>query len=142
MGQNFFGETKASLIKIKTNACNSKWKQPKYLRAERRKKYIRRSIEGQTLITAYFPLLSDIETFIMKNSEMRETLSAYIEEEVQSKTIATKSTTNCSHFLKALMEAADGNYNKHDKGNRYNETLKLFASYMFVLGGRNTYETL
>lgn len=90
------------------------------------------------MITAYFPLLNDIETLIMKNNEIRETLSAYIEE-VQSKTIATKSTTN---FLKSLMETADANYNKHDKGNRYNKTLKLFASYIFVLGERNTYETL
>lgn len=94
------------------------------------------------MITAYFPLLNDIETLIMKNNEMRETLSAYIEEEVQSKTIATKSMTNYGYFLKSLMEAANANYNKHDKGNRYNETLKLFASYIFVLGGRNMYEIL
>lgn len=142
MRQNLFGKTEVSLTQIKTCTYNSKWKQLKYSRAERKKRYIRRGIEGQTLITAYFPFLDDIETLIMKNSEMRETLSAYIDEEVQSKTITTKSTTNCGHFLKSLFEAADANYNRHEKGNRYSNTLKLFASYIFVLGGRNTYETL
>lgn len=114
----------------------------KYSWAERKKRYIRQGIEGQILIIAYFPLLNDIETLIMKNKEMRETLSAYIKEEVQSKTITAKSTTNFGHFLKSLIEAADANYNRHEKGNRYNNTLKLFASYIFILGGMKLYRKI
>lgn len=40
------------------------------------------------------------------------------------------------------MDTAEKNSGRHKSGHRYEETLKLFASYLFVMGGRSVYETI
>lgn len=46
-----------------------------------------------------------------------------------------------SSFLKSLVDIADKNTGKK-KGARYDDTLKLFATYLYIIGGRMLYETL
>lgn len=44
--------------------------------------------------------------------------------------------------LQSLIVTAQKNMKKHKNGYRYEENLKLFASYIFILGGRDLYRTL
>lgn len=71
---------------------------------------------------------------IKENNLLREQLEQRIP--TRDKTIST------SNFLNALLDTAKSNENK--KVNRFdsNSTLKSFASYLFVVGGRKFYEIL
>lgn len=45
-------------------------------------------------------------------------------------------------FLKILQDTAERNAKVNKYGNRFSEPLKLFSLYLFIVGGRLTYETL
>lgn len=47
-----------------------------------------------------------------------------------------------SHFLSVLLQSAETNSNRADHGKRYSSKLKLFASYLFLYGGRSLYKIL
>ncbi|KAK3926414.1 Endopolyphosphatase [Frankliniella fusca] len=51
-------------------------------------------------------------------------------------------TSNGSYLLKILMETAQKNVDKKKQGKRYEEELKLFSVYLFIIGGRILYEFL
>ncbi|KAK3910460.1 Ribosomal protein S12 methylthiotransferase [Frankliniella fusca] len=112
----------------------------KFSRADKRKRALGRHIENQTRIPVYFPVLNEIEITLKANSEIISCLEARCKE--LSPPIGDSNKMNLSFLLKLLMDTAQKNSERKNHGQRYEEDLKLFAVYLFVVGGRMIYEFL
>lgn len=108
---------------------------------KQRKRY--RSIENttQTRITNYFWVVDQDHQLIRKNQELKTCLDNCILENQR-----LDQNKNCkvaySSLLDILSKAAVTNSSRLGKGKRYDVTIHLFASYLFMLDGRLLYETL
>lgn len=47
-----------------------------------------------------------------------------------------------SFMLQSLIETAELNSNKHPNGNRFNENVQNFSTYIYLMCGRSCYDTL
>lgn len=115
----------------------------RYCRFERRKRKLNKSAARTPKITSYFPILNQIEVLINENAMLRENLRSYME--TKKDTASDDASRPVSKFLHALYDTAKINAGKKKGGKRYSQhsdTLKKFAAYLFVLGGRKMYETL
>ncbi|KAK3911470.1 30S ribosomal protein S4E [Frankliniella fusca] len=84
-------------------------------RDHRRKMALGKHIEGQSRITCYFPVLNEIEITLKSNQDMIDSLTA-----------------RCDEL----------SFGKSSSGERYEEDVKLFSLYLFIVGGRGLYEFL
>ncbi|KAF5296425.1 hypothetical protein FQR65_LT01412 [Abscondita terminalis] len=113
-----------------------KWKQIKYSRQERKRRKRESALidsqNPQSLITAFFPLIRKIETIITKEPEHVIRDFNFISEKLK---------VSHSKALEMLLNAATKNYNKV-KGKRYDEKIKQFSKYLYLIGGCLLYETL
>lgn len=115
---------------------SSKWKVMKYSRPERRKRKRECSLidseNEQSLITTFFPLVSQIDRIISEQPDHVGRCFLHMKNDLE--------ITN-SKALELLMKAADKNKNK-SQGKRYDEKIKLFSKYLYLTGGCLLYETL
>lgn len=54
----------------------------------------------------------------------------------------TKSRNEFQFVMKWLIETAERNAGREPKGRRFDETVKLFAIYLYIMSGRACYDTL
>lgn len=118
-------------------------------RSERSKRKLFSSVnEIQPRISCYFPVLNRLDVEINRNKELNKELSLSIKHFLEkhsddsTENDINESSKTQTSFLRKLMNTALTNTNKKKGGQRYNDTLKLFATYLFVIGGRMLYETL
>jgi len=98
---------------------------------------------GQTLLTAYYPLLTSIDAVIAKQNDLIDSLSNYCKDLIQYNVESKDSVlSNLSFLLRILYESAQKNVNKHVKGHRYTEDIYMFASYVYLTAGLMFYENL
>lgn len=100
---------------------------------------------NQPKITNYYNYLDEIQKLALENKELRDWLHSLQNQTTNQSHIPKDENT--SHVLKLLMKSAEMNSNKHksDKkahGFRYDETLKSFASLIYMLGGRMCYRLI
>lgn len=90
----------------------------------------------------YFPILNQLQIELQKNEELSNALKLSLKKSSNNsnKEFDPASTVTQSSFLKSLVNT-DKNTGKK-KGARYDNTLKLFASYLYIIGGKMLYETL
>lgn len=102
-------------------------------------------------MTDYFPIMTKLRTTMEENIELIENESfSYFQEILgnerqQMKHLKSVPSRNASDFgkvLDMLLEASKKNKYKFSKGNRYNQTLKKMALWIFAVGGHTLYETL
>ena len=98
-------------------------------------------VSNQPRITAYFPILDELQKQINDNKDLREKLKYFLEHNFNEQ-INVDNNDNFKPFLKKLHESAIVNSNRKKSGNRYDNALKLFATYLYTIGGRMLYETL
>lgn len=87
--------------------------------------------------------MNDIEILCAANNELKKTVSALLNDCTNIVT-SFGAAENQSFVLNCLLRAAQRNISKQGRknGNRYENPMKDFASYIFMLGGRLMYETL
>lgn len=117
----------------------SKWTQPKYSRTERERRKRENSISvSQTYIDDFFPIINQLDELIKENNDLKKLL----QQNLQHSNV--KSDTNSEEFvfsfLNDLKEMALQNGDKNKYGNRFNDNIKLFATYIFIIAGRQFYE--
>ncbi|KAF2880024.1 hypothetical protein ILUMI_26145 [Ignelater luminosus] len=115
-----------------------------YSKANRtKKKRLDEASIDNNLITDYFPILNEIEHILKQNKELEmmlidKVLKARAKTEDTSPEIKTS-----SGILKLLCGTAINNSNnKNPSANRYDKSLKLFCSSLFLLCGRLVYQTI
>lgn len=131
-----------------THSSSSKKGHDKRSRSYKNKRKLYASMRSnQPKITNYYNYLNEIEKLALENKELRDWLHSLLNQ-------TTNQTTNQNHIprdentsqvLKLLMKSAEKNSKKSDKkshGFRYDETLKSFASLIYMLGGRMCYRLL
>lgn len=100
---------------------------------------------NQPRITSFFPILNQLTQLILETKVLQEKLNYFLESN-SDKSIKNKnffsSDQNLTPFLKKLFENACLNSNKANSAKRYENSLKLFSTYLFTIGGRLLYETL
>lgn len=97
--------------------------------------------KNQSRIPNYFKIISDIEVVVNENKKLYESIQN-LQEELNQKNEENNKPKSTSEILNLLIQTAQNQLNKKNGGFRYNETIKEFASYMFMLAGRIAYETL
>lgn len=96
-----------------------------------RKTYKSVEHESQTRIPQYFKTQSMLESLIQKNKE------CIIKQQIENDSeLSTKSV------LDILMSTAKQNSKKLKGGHRFDDVIKMFTSYIKMLGGTLTYETI
>lgn len=74
------------------------------------------------------------------HSALIESLPEYLKDE--KKPAAQEYLPTFSHIMKLLIDTAEKNAGRNVKGNRYEEDLRNFATYIYLVCGRSCYETL
>lgn len=138
-----------------TESLSSKWKSAKYQRSSRSKRQRERSLitekQKQPVITNFFPIIDGVQKLLNENENLRTLLlenDTYILENLSAKqNVPTIFDTN--GLLRCLYESALKNQSvskgvsyKKSQYNRFDEKLKKFSIYLFIIGGRLLYETL
>jgi len=150
---NNFCDLNFQTSQVLSNTNENKWKSSKYQRSEREKRRRERSLVTgefkQTLITNYIPVLDEVSKLMENNENLRNMLVRNIEEtegdNVLSGVLSVRSAVlDSNSLLKCLYECAEKNQksSKYKHRNRFDEELKKFSTYIFIVGGRLLYETL
>lgn len=132
-----------SIAPVFVNA--SKWQDSRYSRSSRNKRMLLSTVDPfQPQILYFFPILNELELLLQKNDELKLKLtnSLIINNKITSDSFSLNTRNNLTTFMKDLLIMSDKNSEKKDKGKRYDENIKSFASFIFVLGGRGLYECL
>lgn len=129
---------------VEVTKVESKWTKAKYQRCEREKRRRERTLLHdklpQPLITNFFPLLDKVSKLIGENTNLR---NLFIESIEDNKTLTLdKKLLDSNTLLKCLYECASKNQLNTKNNNRFDEQLKKFSVYLFIVGGRLLYETL
>lgn len=98
---------------------------------------------SQSRITQFFPILNQCQELVRQNKNLSETLSIFMErnELLKSEWPLEQQNQLKNDFLQKLLERADSK-RVRKVGDKCDETLSLFCSYLFTIGGRLMYETL
>jgi len=128
---------------VENTKSESKWAKAKYQRCEREKQRRERTLLNdklpQPLITNFFPILDKVSKLIDENINLHNLLINSIEDN-KILTLDNK-VLNSNTLLKCLYECASKNQQKTKNNNRFDEQLKKFSVYLFIVGGRLLYET-
>ncbi|KAK3917721.1 Acyl carrier protein 4, chloroplastic [Frankliniella fusca] len=120
----------------------SRFADVKYSRLERRRRALGKHDSGQTKITAYYELLNDIEITLRSNEDIIKSLSARCEELSVCVSEFKSKKSNLTYLLDLLLDTALKNCEREKHGRRYEDEIKYFAVYLFIVAGRFTYEWL
>lgn len=72
-----------------------------------------------------------------------ESLPHYVDKiNVTKQPIISQHSSDFTYILKLLIESAENNSHREAKGRRYDQCLKEFATYIYLMCGRSCYETL
>lgn len=103
----------------------------------------------QQRITVFFPIMNKLERFVRQNEDLRNALKSFMdksnsstEDRVQVTRPIMHTEASQTNFLTKLLESSHRKCDNKKSGNRYDETLKLFGTYLFTIGGKMLYETL
>jgi hypothetical protein len=119
---------------------SKKWSLAKYSRQAKKRRAREKSLDHrQLLITHFYKPLQDIEKLLEENSLLRQMINEKMEKLHYADT--NKKVTSLPNFLKSLGKSALSNTSKTPKGNRFDDRLKQFSVYLFIVGGRMLYET-
>ncbi|KAF5300612.1 hypothetical protein FQR65_LT09144 [Abscondita terminalis] len=135
---------------------NSKWCLQKYSRRSRARRARERTGKDgyiQPLITNFFHQVSELKKILRDHEELRAMFHEGIKEinlrntvQVQNKIqsgLKLENEDQVFNFLQCLVETTVANSRyKSNRGNKYDNKLKLFSTYLFLVGGRLLYETL
>ncbi|KAF5308018.1 hypothetical protein FQR65_LT18283 [Abscondita terminalis] len=102
-------------------ATKINWKDYKFSRPEREKRKRESSIHNQSLITNYFSPVDEMAKLLKENQALRNLLSQKLNDFITRSTETKLRSSNRFQF---------------------NDPLKQFATYLFIIGGRLLYETL
>lgn len=120
--------------------------QDKRTRSYKNKRKLNASITtNQPKITNYYNYLNAIEKLAVENKDLRDFIHSMLEDKTDKE--KPQKNEDTSKVLQLLMKSAQKNVNsekfsKKSHGFRYDETLKLFASSIYMLGGRLCYKLL
>lgn len=106
-------------------------------RSFKRKRQLYKSISNQTRIPQHFKVISEIQSLLNKNKSLQNTIQNLL----NPVTDAQDSGTSYD-VLNLLVRTAKENQKTKQNGYRYENVIKQFSSYIFMLGGRLCYETL
>lgn len=131
----------------------SKWIKPTYTRDSRRKRNRQKSLtKEQTVVTDFYPILENIQEILSKNVELVTVIREQLEIGTRTENVtgnavlfwdcSVSKEKNIQHVLKQIHLTAEANGEKKPGANRFEKTLKLFCTYLFLIGGRLLYETL
>lgn len=128
---------------VEITKSESKRAKTKYQRCEREKRSREKTLLhnklAQPLITNYFPLLDKVSKLIDENTNLQNLLINSIED---NKTLTLdKKVLDSNTLLKCLYECTSKNQLNTKNNNRFDEQLKKFSVYLFIVGGRLVYET-
>lgn len=82
-----------------------------------------------------------MDTLLKENIILQTKLDDKIRQFLQREPNSAKKKSTFA-FLEVLKEIATRNNKIGYHGNRYNNTVKLFSTYLFIVGGRQLYDTL
>lgn len=133
---------------MKQNSQNSqfdKWRDLKYSRSERRKRVIAKQSEMCYTLDSFVTILNKMDLILKENYTLRQKLAGFLDNSRDNSIYDknknfTSTRASTSTLLEMLLKSAEKE--TLSKQNRYESKLKLFASYLFIIGGRSTYKTL
>lgn len=99
----------------------------------------------QTFIINYIAVLDEVSKLMENNENLRKMLARNIEETQEDNVLCFQlAVLDSNSLLKCLYECAEKNQksSKYKHHNRFEEELKKFSTYIFIVGGRLLYETL
>lgn len=103
-------------------------------RLERSRRQLKTIIPGQSSIAFYFPpLLGLTEKLFEEINSLKAELSA-LQSVNKSETVPIEIFNN-SPLLKDMIASLRTNAGRQKEGNRFPESLKLFCSYVYTIGG-------
>lgn len=122
-----------------TTLMTSKWKSAKYQRSSRLKRQRERSLMTdkyqQSIITHFYPILDSVKKLLNKNKNLQKQLL-----DEMSSNLKVTTAFDSNGLLKYLYESALKNQKVTSKEsqhhNRFDDTLKKFSTYLFIIGGR------
>lgn len=122
----------------------SKWQDSKYSRSSRNKRCLLSTVDSfQPEIDFFFPILNELDLLLQKNNQLKlELTNALIHENKITSNTFSETNNNLKTFMNDLLKMSAKNSNRQEKGKRYDENIKSFSTYIFVLGGRSLYEVL
>lgn len=118
------------------------WKDPKYSKSARNiRNLINMPIGNQRRITEFFDKLVKC---VNNSEEAQNLLLSNLKNLEIMKSADTKldKKQNLGHFLKRILEATEKNSSVNEHSRKFDDSLKRFALYIFLIGGRMLYETL
>lgn len=71
-----------------------------------------------------------------------ESIPQYVDQLKITNQSSTLNRNTFSYVLNLLIETAENNSDRDPKGRRYDELLRYFATYLYLMSGRAFYETL
>lgn len=116
-----------------------------YSRASRNKRKLLSTVDPfQPKIDNVFPILNELDLLLQQNDKLKLELTntLLVNNKITSDSFSLDTKKNLTTFMKDLLIMSDKNSTKKDKGKRYDENIKSFSSFIFVLGGRGLYECL
>lgn len=105
---------------------------------------------NQTKLTDFYNVFKDVQNLLEKDSAVNKDLQENVlkhSQEYFNVSLSTQSSTSFTTnesvgLLNILRQTAIKNSQVKLHGNRFEEPLKLFSLYIFIIGGRLMYETL
>lgn len=100
--------------------------------------------DKQTKITDFCTVFKKIELESRNHEEFLQTVNDnfQVHSAISSEKTQLMQFKSTSEFLNMLKESALRNSNSKKHSNRFDEPLKVFSLYLFIIGGRLLYETL
>lgn len=98
----------------------------------------------QTRITSYFEILNEVQILTNKNKFLQCCIRDIVREFeiVKSSSCESFNVKDNDSVLKLMFDSAVKNNSKEKHGYRHNDTIKMFAAYLRILGGKLLYETM
>ncbi|XP_071635002.1 uncharacterized protein [Temnothorax longispinosus] len=114
----------------------SKWQDEKYSRRQRNCRRLEWLSKDQAKITSFFEIKEHMQQILAENTEIGSTIIKSCKDNSNMENI------NMSNFLTVLMTSAQNNSSCSSNHNRFTDELIKFSLYLFIIGGKLTYETL
>lgn len=117
----------------------SKWKDNKYSRTQRNLRKLEK-VDHQLKITSFFEIKDRIVEVLKTNENAEKDLLKSCSEHYELAEPGAK--LNMNNFFNILIKHAKQNNTTTGKSNRFSEELRKFCLFLFIIGGKLTYETL
>lgn len=100
--------------------------------------------KGQTKLTDFYTIVKDVEKLLEQDSEFKKCFCVQSQQYFKGINLHTDDVKfdEDQGLLNILKKSAMKNSQVRSHGNRFDEPLKLFSLYIFIIGGRLLYETL